>query len=248
MALKNHYLGAGHADAQATKAEQILRTTKYHGETRRWNFERYAKRHKDQHTILDELHDRGLHNGIDGATKVRYLMGGISGGNLDTISGQILADAVLKQNFDQCVNLYKQFIQQKRLAFNDKKEVTVASVQQQRGGRNNGRGGGDVKPDMSVPLRYYKNDEYRNLSPAQKLGPKRKREQSKTGKSDSKQVSWDQATISALAAEIKAFTTDDTEEGDVEDGEEDGEKQSPKRQKIQGKGKGGNRSNSALQR
>ena len=73
MALKNHYLGPHMVDNEANKAETILATLNYSGETRRWNFERYVRKHVDQHAILDGLTEHG-YSGIDDLSKVRHLL------------------------------------------------------------------------------------------------------------------------------------------------------------------------------
>ena len=192
-------------------------------------------------------------------------MNGIKSSSLDTISGQILASNALKNNFDEAVNLYKNFIAQKRQDGGTDKEVTIAGVSSHNGSnswkRGSGRGGGggggdDVEPDMTVKLRYYKKDEYAKLSNAQKLGLKRKREKQtggggggsgKSGKDGEKKM-----TIAAMETAMekmfikhKSGTDADNESSDSEE-----ESPSPKRQKITEKKKKSkkNRNNSALDR
>ena len=255
LALKEHYLGTGHADDMATKAENALKNLRYHGETRRWNFEKYSKKHKDQHTILDELQEKGLHNGINGASKVRYLMAGIKTNTLDTINGQILADNTLKTDFDRSVTLYKNFISQKRLEHDSQREATVASVgsgrevNSHKGNHKwNHKDGKDsnIKPDMSVQLRYYKKKEYEELSPEQRLGLKRKREARDAKKRDNEGTitvaSLTTAFKNALKVSKHVTFKDDEAEEEEEEGEEEDTESAPKRRKITEKKSNNNRS------
>lgn len=75
-ALYNHYLGAHNVDTLCARAEQKLLTTVYHGETKRFNWERFTRIHVDQHAILTGLMQYG-YQGIDERSKVRFLLGGI---------------------------------------------------------------------------------------------------------------------------------------------------------------------------
>ena len=59
-------------DHMATGAEKNLSQWSYTGETRYWNFEKYASLHKEQHNILESLNKHG-YTGIDQKSKVRYL-------------------------------------------------------------------------------------------------------------------------------------------------------------------------------
>ena len=173
FSLKNHYLGASNVDNMSTQALRKLLGTSYTGERRRWNFEKYCKVHVDQHSILEGLVEHG-YVGIDDRSKVRYLLDGIKTTKLDTVKTRILSDATLRSDFEGCVNLFQDFIQQSP---SEDRESTIAAFRTggYKGG-NNGGGGGEVKPDMSVEDRYYTKAEYEKLSPAKKLGLKRKRE------------------------------------------------------------------------
>eukprot|EP00978_Attheya_sp_CCMP212_P033949 scaffold139870_cov31-Attheya_sp.AAC.1 len=76
-----------------------------------WNFEKFVSVHKKQHTILANLEADGTHNGINGLTQVRLLNQGIKTKELDVPKSQIMASATLRQDFDECVSLYKDFIE-----------------------------------------------------------------------------------------------------------------------------------------
>ena len=84
LALKNHFLGANNVDNMSARAERQLRGNPYSGEKRRWNFEKYVKLQKDQHTILEGLMEHG-YAGIDNRSKVRHLLDGIKTTSLDTV-------------------------------------------------------------------------------------------------------------------------------------------------------------------
>ena len=111
MGIWNHYLGVNNVDNMSSAAEAKLRNTFYRGEKRRWDFEKYVRVHKDQHTILEGLVEYG-YAGIDERSKVRLLCQGIKVDNLAHIKTQILASAQLRTDFDACVNLYQDFIKQ----------------------------------------------------------------------------------------------------------------------------------------
>ena len=69
LALKNHYLCKNNVDNMLARAESLLRNTKYEGEKRRWNFEKYVRIHVEQHAILQSLKAHG-YAGIDERSKV----------------------------------------------------------------------------------------------------------------------------------------------------------------------------------
>ena len=55
IGLKSHYLGINNVDNMSTEAERKLEMANYSGEKCNWNFEKYVKLHKDQHTIVEGL-------------------------------------------------------------------------------------------------------------------------------------------------------------------------------------------------
>ena len=95
----------------SSHAEAKLKDTSYSGEKSRWNFKKYIKTHVDQHVILTCLVNHG-YSGIDDRSKVQHLMAGINTKVLDPVKTQIMASAALRNDFDACVNLYKDFIEQ----------------------------------------------------------------------------------------------------------------------------------------
>ena len=144
----------------SSRAEAKLKDTSYSGEKRRWNFEKYVKTHVDQHAILTGLVEHG-YSGINDWSKVRHLMAGIKTKVLDPVKTQIMASAALRNDFDACVNLYKDFIEQSDdLGVRD---ANISSVQSDRNGatgksgsaRGSGTNYDKIVPDNSVPDRYY---------------------------------------------------------------------------------------------
>ena len=140
--------------------EAKLKDTSYSGEKRRWNFEKYVKTHVYQHVILTSLVENG-YSSIDDRSNVQHLMYGIKTKVLDPVKTQIMASATLRNYFDACVNLYKDFIEQ-----SDEfgvRDANISSVQRDKNGASSGsgiaRGSGTnydkVVPDNSVPDRYY---------------------------------------------------------------------------------------------
>ena len=170
-ALKNHYLGPNNTNHQANEAEAKLKDSSYHGEKRHWNFERYVWMHQDQHTILQSLVQHG-YAGIDEHSKVRHLLDGIKTNELDTAKGQIWASPALQTNFDDCVMLFQDFINNKKTATT--RTSTIASIGTKRKSEDIEQD--NTEPDMTVDDRYYTGQEYAKLSKAKKLGLKLKRQ------------------------------------------------------------------------
>jgi hypothetical protein len=95
----------------AGEAEQVLASVQYKGETRQWNFEKYALMHLRQHLILEALVIHG-YTGINAGSKVRYLLNGIRCVALDAIRTRIMSDEDLRQDFARWVTLFKDFVKQ----------------------------------------------------------------------------------------------------------------------------------------
>jgi len=93
-------------DTRSTQAERKLQVTRYRGETRRWNFEKYVKVHVDQHAIMDSLTDYG-YQGMDERSKVRHLLNGIEGSQFDGLIQQVIASHDLRTNFSRTVNFFQ---------------------------------------------------------------------------------------------------------------------------------------------
>lgn len=245
LGLRGHYLGANNVDNMSARAEAKLRNTAYSGEKRRWNFEKYVKVHIDQHAILQGLVEHG-YSGVDERSKVRHLLHGIKTTSLDVIKTRIMSDAVLRNDFDGCVNLFQDFIAQHQA--NNPKDVTIATVKA-RGSNGNKNDSGDT--DMTVEDRYYSKKEYDALSNAKKRGLKRKRElrghQAGTKDSKSKgKLDLSKRSIKALASALRDAETNTAETADGSDTDTSEDEIVP--MKPAAKKAKSNRSNSALTR
>lgn len=168
--LRNYYLGMNNVNSMSAQAERVLQLTKYTGESKRFNFDSYVKRHVDQHHILDGLVEHG-YSGIDNRSKVRHLIDGIDCSPLDNVKLQIMSDPKLLVDFDASVNLFKDFLKQVN---SGKRDVTVAAAKTKETGKNV-KSGKHVEPDLTVADRYYSQPEYAKLTPAQKAGLREKR-------------------------------------------------------------------------
>ena len=90
--LYQHFLGPNNVDNMATQTEDKLKNTAYHGEQRRWDFERYVNVQKQQHSIMEGLMEHG-YKGIDPRSQVRFLMDGITTDKLDNVKTRIMCEA-----------------------------------------------------------------------------------------------------------------------------------------------------------
>ena len=163
--LYNNYLGPNKVDNQAAAAETKLASTTYTGEKKRWNFDKYVQVHIAQHSILSGLEQHG-YKGIDDRSRVRLLMAGIKTSALDPVTTRIMSSPELRQDFDACVTLYRDFLQRQegQRGANASLNIARVSTSSEKGG------------NATVEDRYYTREEYAKLSPAQKLALKRKRE------------------------------------------------------------------------
>ena len=244
--LKGHYLGVNNVDNMSTRAERKLTSTTYTGEKRRWNFEKYVKVHMDQHAILGGLVERG-YAGIDARSKVRFLCNGIKVTSLDSVKTRIMSDEKLRSDFNACVNLFQDFIEQSGAG--QSRDVLIAAV-------NTDQEELEAKADMTVEDRYYNKTEYAKLTSAQKLGLKLKREKRghkkkrksrSNGKTDKLELS--DKSINSLVAAMQSATTDDGDDTEKEDESDDeSEEERPKKKKVKFAKQTSNRTNSALKR
>ena len=219
--LKNHYLGPSNVDNMSTQAEQKLQTLSYAGEGRRWNMERYATAHTEQHNILHALTEHG-YSGIDERSKVRHFLNGIKSTALDPVKAQVMSSAALRQDFTATVNLFQDFIAQNK-SLNDKRgrDANVSSLRSHKTESQSN----DITPDMSVEDRYYNKKEYAALSAAKKKGLqlKRKARGHKPGEQSSKRKKTNNASplkltnrqIASIVSALK--NSDDTPSATDED-------------------------------
>ena len=175
--LYNHYLGPNAVDNMANMAERRLVQTTYDGEKKRWNFEKYMTVHTDAHHTLENLKRYG-HAGIDNRSKVRHFIDGIKTTSLDAVKTRIMSDTVLRNDFDQCVTLYKDMIQQQTAQERKSLNVSVTETEgndDKSGDRKKQNQRGMISADQ-VEDRFYDPKEYQKLTPDAKLKLKRMRE------------------------------------------------------------------------
>lgn len=225
--LRGHYLEVNNVDNMSSKAENLLQSTSYTGEKRNWNFEKFARTHIDQHSILESLREHG-YAGLDERSKVRHLLAGIKTTMLDSVKTRIMSDATLRSDFDAYVNLCQDFIKQTGTGV---REVTIAGVQTHvRTGKSHGKS----EADMTVEDRYYSKKEYESLSPAKKFGLKLKREKrghkekkEKSGKSKKQmgEMNLSERSIKALASALRQSKEKDDKLESSEGSDEDSQKE-----------------------
>ena len=225
--LKQHHLGRNNVDNLANQAERKLATTTYTGEGRRWNFEKYVKTHVEQHQILQDLTRHG-YAGIDPRSEVRHLLEGIKTAGLDTVKAQILSDANLRSDFDNCVNLFQDFIKQ---SAREPRQSNISAINrnlrgQSRSENKNKSDYDNLEADMSVEDRYYSREEYAKLSANKKKGPsiKRNKRGHKPGAQSSKVIpkkgrkTYQKRTVSAISrTDIAGYQSESEPESDDEE-------------------------------
>ena len=103
-------------------------------------------------------------------------MAGIKTKVLDSVKTQIMASATLRNDYDSCINLYKDFIEQSNNS--GVLEVNILSVHSDKNSAPSGSAGvkgqgtnyDKVVTDNSVPDHYYTGEEYQALNDSQKKG------------------------------------------------------------------------------
>ena len=158
---------------------------------------------------------------------------------MESVKNTIMASATLRKDFHACVNLFQDFIEH---SGSETRVAHVASTSTKSGGGGSGRttshGGrgstgnerlDESQADMSVPDRYYKGNEYKKLSAAEKLGLKIKRKRrGGSGRSNRRPSSQRNDEVKLSSASIKALATAVREaDSDESDSESDGEETAP---------------------
>ena len=134
LALWHNYLGPNNVDNMATKAERVLSTSVYHGQSSRYGIDQHILVHKAAHATLEGLMDYG-YTGIDNRSKVRYLLDGIKTVKLDAPKSQIMSSAELRSDFDGCATLFKDFVAQSNMAdHRNERQISALTGNKVRGG------------------------------------------------------------------------------------------------------------------
>jgi hypothetical protein len=245
--LFNHYLGRNNVGVMANAAENKLQNTSYNGEKKRWTFERYVRTHVEQHTILEGLREHG-YSGIDESSKVRLFINGIKSKALDSVTTRIMSDEGLIANFDQCANLYKDFLQRD----SDRNTPSISQISEvkssskdnrsSQGKQSHGKGssnkrsdGNSKKRNGNVEDRYYSHGEYMKLTSDQKAelaklrddrDPDRKKKRKHEG-NGGKTIKDMSRTIASLAATIAKNNGVEGDEESVSTAEEGSNRNHP---------------------
>jgi hypothetical protein len=154
--LFNRYLGRNASLSLSTKAENVLSSLKYSGETSRFNFARFVQESKTQHQVLESLELQGLHKGIDEASKVRHFLNSIAGNRqLESVKTQILSTPTLRENFEECIRLAQDVLDASgpgNTPYRSRYNVSSVSAQ----------------GDTGIESRYYSKEEYAKLTTDQR--------------------------------------------------------------------------------
>jgi hypothetical protein len=183
FALINHYLGPNNANNLATRFETELRALAYHGERRRWTFEKYSNKLVELVNSLNDLKAYG-YAGIDNASAVRYLMNGIKTKDLEVMQGQINAKAS-KIELSDAITEVKDYLVQ----FTQRQGRTTTPTDSRQVAALSGTPSNKRKrssDDDKIDDRYYTPAEYSKLSSAQKNALRLKRRKSPAPRSKPK--------------------------------------------------------------
>jgi hypothetical protein len=172
--LRQHYLGVNNVNNMATKLEAEFEAP----ETRRWNFEKYVGTHVELYNTAQDLVAYG-YAGIDNTSRVRKLLNGIKTDTLDAVRNQVMSDQALASDFDRVVNLFKDFLVQKKALFKTDKDIVgiASATTSKQGGKRKWSQSQDTRNTrkkttrvsaVDVQDRYYTPQEYSQLNPDQK--------------------------------------------------------------------------------
>ena len=183
-----HYCGGSDASHRVSKARKILSNLVYHGETKRFTFDKFIALHQEQHNIINSLKETP-EGGIDGLMMVQLLYEGVKDPTLQTVRGQLFAneDKYIR-DFTASTGLYKSMIrsndssktgtiqvaaiaQQKqyqnpRNAFptnNKGKQPKKGKEKNKKGGKNGGRSSRKIDAD-EIEDRFYDDAEYNRFT------------------------------------------------------------------------------------
>jgi hypothetical protein len=108
------YAPTNNVGNMASEADTKLTSTLYNGEKKRVTWETYVRIHTEHHSVLNGLKYYG-YAGIDDSSKVRHLLKGIKTTELDVCKMQVMASPSLRDDFTATVELYSNFIKQRRM-------------------------------------------------------------------------------------------------------------------------------------
>ena len=161
-------LGPQAIDNHASKAENKLQTLAFDGTRRKnWDFDKYVQAHKEQHILLESLADHGYY-GINERSKVRHFLKGITDTGLLPVKS-MLSCLKTTTNFDEVVESFRNFIETNKTVQKNNQvaisEVGASNKRAQNGAKDDQYVVGTDYSRHAVEVRYYKRNEWRNLTP-----------------------------------------------------------------------------------
>lgn len=225
-----NFLGPCHVDHMAAAAESVLANWQYKGESPKHNFETFSTKHVEQHNILESLVEFGYH-GMDQGSKVRHLNNGIVSTALDTVKTRIISDGALRNNFAQCVILYKDYLKQSRIASNATRGISALTL--------NESGDSNKKVTFKkVEDKWYEGDEWKDLSAEDQEKVRSMRKNRGVGKKDQGHTSksnkkWERKikaltrTVSRQKRQLSALKSSDGDDGSDDGDDETGNRHNP---------------------
>jgi hypothetical protein len=194
-AFKAHYRGSSELEAIEAAAEKRLATLIYRGEKPRYNFETHVSSHRKSHQELEKATGQEM----PGTQKVRRLLHSLQAPSMAAAIATIKAIDTLRSDFDGSVNYLRAF-----LSNNTEHDVrNVSGISGKRKARANQikssfdkKKGKTNHPSAGKGLdRYYKPEEWRNLSKETKekiieLRKKRNVAQVSSEKTSPKTIKW----------------------------------------------------------
>jgi hypothetical protein len=188
-----HFFGGNKVSTMMTGVHTALRGLTYSGDTKHFTFDKYVTNHVNQHNTADRLTDYGAAK-LDEHIKIDYFMTGIKSSEFDATKNNVTANRDNFTDFDTVKNLFVEFRRLQHASRPASTPRTVASVGRGGGRSSAGRGGGgrgsgrgrgeknasyedrkkriptqaEVDRCTHIVNKKYTDDEYRNLSDAEK--------------------------------------------------------------------------------
>ena len=218
LALHSSLLGKQAIDNQIGIAENRLQSLEWDGKVKKnWNFNKCVLAHKEQHVILDKLKDLSTYSRINENAKRRHFNKGITDPALETVIASISGN-INPKSFDECVEHFNNFIQQKKLCGRSNAKTVNISAIAKSGNRSFDKDkkrtlnddGFDKTKDYSkysMPVRFFTPDEWNKLSKGQRNFIRQTRRKGKEeDKSVSNKIAALEVTIAALTAKLEDKT------------------------------------------
>lgn len=173
MNLRDMFLGKDHASTRDAELRNQLEALAYHGERRRWTFERFSARFIELFNEINDLTSLGM-KGMADCSAVQQLLNSIKTKELDIVKGQI----AIKKNklcIEEAIKRVTAYITSitnqnvKPSTSDDTRQIGAVhggspSSKRKRGDRSS-----------TVELRYYTPAEYNKLTSEQKTALRHKR-------------------------------------------------------------------------